>query len=231
MTALYSSIFEFLRSSLGRKMIIAITGLGLALFVLGHMAGNLLIYLGPEAINAYGHKLHSMGGLLWLARIGLIVMVALHIFFTIKLKQENRIASGGGYAIKKPRKSTLASRSMIVSGLIILAFIIYHLMHFTIRAGNDYNSLRYDLHGIDVHNVYAMVVQGFSWWPASLFYIVAMGLLCLHLSHGVSSVFQTLGLSTQRTWPLIKTLSIGYALLIFIGNVSIPLSVLLGLVK
>lgn len=235
MSAFYSSIFAFLRSSLGRKMIVAVTGLGLALFVLGHMAGNLMVYLGPEALNAYGHKLKSMGPLLWVARIGLLVMVGLHIYFTIKLTQENRSARGGeSYAMKKPRRSTLGSRTMIVSGLILLAFIVFHVLQFTVHVGNEYGTAAYadfDLNGTKVHNVYAMVVHGFSSWLVSGFYILSMALLCLHLSHGVSSVFQTLGLSTQRTWPLYKAVGIGYALLIFVGNISIPLAVLFGIVK
>jgi len=232
MSALYSSFFAFLRSSVGRKIIIAVTGLMLAGFVLGHMAGNLLLFLGPDAINTYGHKLKSMGALLWVARIGLLVAVALHIYFTIKLTAENKKARGEtAYAVKSPRKSTLASRTMILSGLTLLAFIVYHLMHFTMHSFYDYNAMRYDLHGEDVHDVYAMVIHGFSNWGVSGFYIIAMVLLCMHLSHGVSSVFQSIGLSTPRTWPLFKSIGIGYALLIFIGNVSIPLAVLFGFVK
>lgn len=232
MSALLSSITAFLRSSIGRKFIVALTGLGLVFFVLGHMLGNLLIFLGPDALNAYGHKLQSMGALLWVARIGLLVMVGLHIYFTIKLTAENKAARGTDkYAVSQPRKSTLASRTMVVSGLVVLTFIVYHILHFTLHAGNDYGSLHYDLDGVEVHDVYRMVIHGFSWWPASAFYVLAMAFLCTHLSHGVSSMFQTLGFVTARTWPVFKGLGLAYAALIFIGNSSIPLAVLFGLIK
>lgn len=234
MSALFSPLLAFIQSSIGRKIIVAVTGVALAGFVLGHMVGNLLLFLGPEAINTYGDKLKSTGNLLWVARIGLLVFVGLHIYFTIKLTLENKRARGHEkYAVSSPRKSTLASRTMAISGLILLSFIVYHILHFTLHAGNDYGKLYTTLEssGKRVHDVYTMVIHGFSWWPASLFYIVAMGLLSLHLSHGVSSMFQTLGIATARTWPLFKFIGVAFAVLIFVGNSSIPLAVLLGLVK
>jgi hypothetical protein len=111
----------------------------------------------------------------------------------------------------------------------ILAFIVYHLLHFTVRVGNQYNNsslYSYDLHGHTVHNVYKMVIDGFSWAPAAIFYVIAMLLLSSHLSHGFSSLFQTLGLSTHRTEPLFKKLGHAFALLILVGNCSIPIAIL-----
>ena len=228
MSALFKSLTAFLLSSIGKKILVALTGLALALFVLGHMAGNLLFFAGPDALNAYGHKLQSMGPLLWIARIGLLVAVAIHIIFTIKLVKENRAARADRYGYPNTIQASKSSRIMIVSGLTVLAFIIYHIMHFTLHSGNNYGTLRYDLHGENVHDVYRMVVYGFSWLPATAFYLIANALLCSHLSHGFSSIFQTLGIATARTWPFYQKLGLAFAALIFIGNTSIPLAVLLG---
>jgi len=203
----------------------------LVVFLLGHLIGNLLVFAGPEAINEYGHMLHSSlhGAGVWIARLGLLAAVGIHIVATIQLTKANSAARKDAYGKNASQVSSKASRSMIWSGLTILAFIVYHLMHFTVRVGNEYNNpalYSYDLHGEQVHNVYKMVIDGFSWWPASAFYIFAMALLCSHLSHGVASIFQTLGLATHRTWPLFQKAGIAYSLLIFVGNCSIPISIL-----
>lgn len=222
-------IAAFCGSSIGRKILVAVTGLGLLLFLAGHLVGNLLIYLGPDAINSYAYELkHALhGGLLWGARIGLLVFFVVHIVFTIKLTQENRSARQDRYEHGATVQASTASRSMILSGLVVLSFLIYHLLHFTIQAT-----------GVEAaplpngqHDVYSMVVAGFSNPLVSGFYILSMALLCAHLSHGFSSVFQTLGLSTQRTKAIFKTVGIAYALVIFVGNISIPISVLTGFVK
>ncbi|HSJ02026.1 MAG: succinate dehydrogenase cytochrome b subunit [Verrucomicrobium sp.] len=231
MSALTKSFSAFICSSIGKKILVALTGAALVIFVLGHMVGNLLVFAGPEALNAYGHKLQSMGPLLWIARIGLLVMVTIHIIFTVKLTKENRAARADRYGYPATIQASKSSRYMIFSGLTVLAFIVYHLMHFTLHVGNNYGKLTTELHGETVHDVYTMVIHGFSWAPASLFYVFAMALLCSHLSHGVSSIFQTLGLATARTWPVFKGVGLGYAALIFIGNCSIPLAVLFGFVK
>jgi len=228
-----STLFKFFSSSIGRKVLVALTGAVLVLFILGHMIGNLLVFAGPDMINEYAVFLKTSGHgmLLWGARIGLLICVAVHIIFTIKLSAENQSARKQPYGNKKYRRASVSSRYMMVSGSIILIFIVYHIMHFTLHVGNNYETLHYDLHGKQVHDVYAMVVQGFSWVPASLFYIVAMGLLCSHLSHGVASMFQTLGVTTARTQPFFQRLAQGYAVLIFVGNCSIPLAVMLGWVR
>ena len=233
MRALSSSVFVFIRSSIGKKLLVALTGAALVVFVLGHMIGNLLIFVGPDAINEYGHMLQTLGhgGLIWIARAGLLAAVAVHIVITIQLTKQNRAARKQRYGFEKTQVASRSSRLMIFSGLTLLAFIIYHIMHFTLHIGNDYGSYMTSVYGKTVHDVYRMVIAGFSWWPASLFYIIAMACLCSHLSHGVSSMFQTLGLTTQRTWPLFKGFGLAYAALIFIGNCSIPLAVMLGLVK
>jgi succinate dehydrogenase / fumarate reductase cytochrome b subunit len=233
MSSLFPSFFSFLGSSIGKKILVALTGMVLVGFVLGHMIGNLLVYAGPEAINEYGHTLQTMlhGAGLWIARIGLLICVVVHIVLTIQLTRANRAARAEKYGFEATIQASKSSRIMILSGLTLLAFIIYHLLHFTVRAGNDYNTYTTSLDGETVHDVYRMVIAGFSWWPASLFYILAMCLLWSHLSHGVASMFQTLGLANERTIPVYKTVAHAFALLILVGNCSIPLSVMLGWVK
>ncbi len=233
MSSLFPSFFSFLGSSIGKKILVALTGAALVAFVLGHMIGNLLIYAGPNAINEYGQTLHTLlhGAGIWIARIGLLVCVVVHVVLTIQLTKENRAARTQKYGYEATIQASKSSRIMILSGLTLLAFIIYHLLHFTVRAGNDYGTYTTSLHGETVHDVYRMVVVGFSWWPASLFYIIAMCLLWSHLSHGVASLFQTLGLSNERTRPAYKALGLAFATLILVGNCSIPLSILLGWVK
>lgn len=231
MSAVLDSLSRFYSSSIGKKILVALTGLALVGFIVGHMVGNLLVFAGPEAINEYGHMLHTAlhGGGVWIARLGLLAAVVVHIVATVQLTIANKGARKDAYGQQKFRVSSTSSRIMIWSGLTILAFIIYHLLHFTVRTGNEYNNpalYSYDLHGVEVHNVYKMVIDGFSWWPASAFYIIAMVLLCSHLSHGVASIFQTLGLTTHRTWPLFQTFSKIFALLILIGNCSIPIAIL-----
>lgn len=223
----------FFKSSLGKKYIMAITGAGLFVFVVGHMLGNLQIFLGPESINRYGSFLQSLGELLWVARIGLIVLVLLHIWSAIKLSAENKAARPVGYGEYKPKGSTYASRTMLMSGLIIAAFIIYHLLHFTVQApvngtGRDFVQL-HDEKGR--HDVYRMMVMGFSVWYVSLFYIIGMVLLSLHLSHGVQAMFQSVGLKNRNWQPFIDGFARFIAIVLLVGYCSIPIAVLLGIVK
>ena len=225
---------RFLSSSIGKKIVVALTGLMLFGFVLGHLAGNLLIFAGPEAINAYGKFLHEMGhGMgVWVARAGLLVTVLLHVVFTVQLTRENRAARGADrYGFEKTQVASKSSKMMIVSGMTLLLFIVYHLLHFTVRVGTDFNKLRAIVDGVEVHNVYQMVVNGFSVPVVSLFYIIAMVFLSSHLSHGIRSLPQTLGLNTESTDKLFSLLGKAFALLILIGNCSIPVAVMAGWVK
>jgi len=227
MSSVFDSLSRFYASSIGKKILVALTGLVMLGFVLGHMIGNLLIFAGKDAINEYGHLLQTAlhGGGVWIARIGLLVAVVLHIVATIQLTKANRAARKDAYGKHKAQVSGKSSHIMIWSGLTILAFIIYHLLHFTLRVGNDYASYQTTLHGETVHDVYRMVIAGFSWAPASIFYLIAMALLCSHLSHGFSSLFQTLGISTDKTEPLFKKAGYAFAGLIFTGNAAIVLSI------
>lgn len=230
MSVVFDSISRFYSSSIGKKILVALTGAVLALFVLGHMIGNLLIFAGPDAINEYGHLLQTAlhGGGVWIARLGLLAAVVIHVAATISLTRANRAARPDRYGRHEAQVSSKSSRLMIWSGLTVLAFIIFHLAHFTVRVGNDFGGAAYktELRGETVHNVYKMVVDGFSSAPVSLFYVIAMVLLCSHLSHGVSSIFQTLGLSTDKTEPLLQKLALAFSALILVGNCSIPLAIL-----
>jgi succinate dehydrogenase / fumarate reductase cytochrome b subunit len=228
-----TSIVRFYQSSIGKKILVALTGAILVLFVIGHMIGNLLVFAGPDALNTYAKKLADLGPLLWLARIGLLVAVVVHIVATVQLTIANRAARPQEYGMKDYRKASKASRTMIWSGLTILAFVIYHLAHYTWGVANGYydkDNTRYWLPD-GSHNVYNMVVDGFNWVPASLFYIVAMALLFRHLGHGVASMFQTLGFTTPKARPLIEMAGNGLALVLFLGNSFMPIAVMTGIVK
>lgn len=222
-------LLQLWQSSLGKKYVMAVTGLGLFLFVIIHMLGNLQIFLGPEKLNSYAALLKSNPGVLWGARIGLLTIVALHITSAIQLARINKQARPVGYATGKPVASTFAQRSILVSGLVILAFILFHLAHYTLGLVDPSWLGLHDEQGR--HDVYRMVVLGFSNPVVSLFYIVAMGLLLLHLSHGVSSLFQSLGLRSKKTFGLFDKLAKGSALILFLGNSAIVAAILAGLIK
>ena len=225
---IFTSLFT---SSLGKKYLMAATGFILFLFVLGHLAGNLQIFLGPEAINRYGHFLQSNVELLWPVRIALLLMVGVHLWAAAKVTVENRAARPEGYAQYESLGSTWASRHMLMSGLIVLVFIIYHLLHYTVQVkavnltGRDFVGL------VDAekrHDVFRMMVVGFSNGWVSGFYILGIGLLCLHLSHGASSMFQSLGWRTDSYRPALDTAARVVAVLVFAGYASIPVAILLG---
>jgi len=232
MPSLVQSLTRFYQSSIGKKILVAVTGLAMIGFLVGHLLGNLLIFSGPDAINGYAKKLHDLGPLLYLIRGGLLVIVVLHIVTTIQLVRLNRAARPQKYAVDTVRQASKSSRIMIWSGLTIFAFIIYHLAHYTWALGNQYRDpsvLRYWV-APGVHNVYNMVVDGFRVWYVSAFYILALLLLTSHLSHGFASVFQTLGLATPRTRRPIAVAGNVFSWAWFLGNLSIPLAILFGLV-
>ena len=200
----------------------AVSGLILFLFVLGHLVGNLQIYEGPEKLNNYAHFLCSMPALLWVFLITLIFMVLLYIWSSIQLALLKFDARPTGYVKKKATQSSYASRTMYWSGPIILAFVIYHLLDFTFGTVNPH---------FQEGDVYANVIASFQLVPVSAFYIVAMLLLCMHLYHGLWSMFQSMGFSHPRYTPVLKRSAAVVAILIAAGNISIPVSVLAGLVR
>jgi succinate dehydrogenase / fumarate reductase cytochrome b subunit len=212
----------------------AITGLAMFGFVVAHMLGNLQIFLGPEAINDYGYFLQTKPELLWPARIGLLIMVLLHIWAAIRLSAENRAARPKGYGEYKIVAASFASRTMLASGVILLAFIIYHLLHFTVQVpavnmtGKSFLTLEDAKHH---HDIYQMMVLGFRQPIISIFYIISMALLSLHLSHGVASMFQSLGWKNRKYGKLIDRFALLSAGVLIIGYSAIPLAVLTGVLK
>lgn len=225
-------------SSLGRKYLMALTGGALVLFVIGHLAGNLQVFLGANALNDYGEFLHSKPALIWTARLSLLAIVGIHIWSAISLSRENKAARPVAYAEWNPTVASYASRTMLMSGLIVATFIVYHLLHFTVQVpaisftGQDIGAF------VDTANpgqpradIYRMLIVGFNQPIVALFYIVAVGLLSLHLSHGVSAMFQSLGLKNKSSGPFLDLAAKAFAVLIFIGYASIPAAVLFGLGK
>lgn len=217
------------RSSIGIKLIVAVTGCIVVLFVIGHMIGNLQIYLGQDALNTYAEKLRAIPALLYAVRLGMLVTAVVHIALTLYLALQNNQARPIAYERKEAIKATLSSRTTVITGLVILAFVLYHLMHFTWRATNPEFGLLTDAHGR--FDVYSMVVLGFKNIFVSAAYIIAMLMLGYHLSHGIASVFQTFGWNTPRTRPFFEKLALTVATIVVVGNISIPVSILLGLVK
>ena len=213
----------------------ALTGVALFLFVVGHLAGNLQIFGAPDQINGYAHFLKSTPELLWGARLGLLACVALHIAAAVTLTVENRAARPEGYAGSTAYGSTRGSRTMILSGSVILAFILYHLAHFTallpgINGVGDFSKLTVLRHGERVADVYGMIVLSFQVWWVVLFYLVAQGLLFMHLGHGLAAMFQSLGLRDHVWAPRIAQFAKVASIAIFVGYASIPVSIYLRMV-
>lgn len=230
MNALTRSATAYWQSSIGKKLVVAVTGLVMVLFLEGHLTGNLLIFLGRGTFNDYAKFLQEIGhgALIWVARIGLLIAVTLHVWATILLTRENRAARKQEYEYKATIQASKSSRIMIVSGLTILAFVIFHILHFTVRVNSH-------LADLGKNDPYRMVIAGFSpgflTFFVVLFYIIAMSLLCSHLSHGVASMFQTLGFRSKKASEMIQKFSVGYAVSLWAGFISIPLAIFFGIVK
>lgn len=222
MNALLRPLCALWSTSIGKKWLVAVTGLGLVLFLLGHLAGNMLVFKGAHDFDEYAKFLHESlhGTGIWIARIGLLTIVTIHIIATISLTKKNREVSPS-YQHDATIQAKKSSLIMIWSGLTILAFIIFHILHFTVRTDAE-------LAGLALKSPHAMVIKGFQSVPVVIFYVIAMTLLCSHASHGVQSMFQTLGLRSKKSAPLIDAISKGYALLVWIGFISIPIAVLCG---
>ena len=217
-------VLTFLRSSIGRKIVMAVSGVILFGFVLVHMIGNLQVYTGPTALDEYGKFLRSIGhgAGLWVARGVLLVAAVAHVWAAWSLTMDNRQARPEGYRERQNRESTLSSRTMRWSGVVVLIFIVYHLLHFTIGT----------VHPSFVHGaVHQNFVVGLRVVWVAVFYMVANVLLGLHLFHGVWSMLQSLGVSHPRYDALRKRAAAAFAAIIVIGNVSFPLAVLTGVVK
>ena len=215
-----------LNSSVGRKIVMAVTGIVLSLFVLGHMAGNLQAFLpnGPAALDHYGaflrELLHGTG--IWFVRAGLLLAVGLHVWAYLGLTLKSWAARPQGYSVTDYEDATFASRSMRWTGPILGAFIVYHLLHLTTGTVHP--------HFVE-GKVYQNLVTGLAPVPVALFYIVAMGCLAFHLWHGAWSMLQTLGLSHPKYLAARKVFAIVFTVLVTGGFVLVPLAVLAGMLK
>ena len=234
MNPIVKSICSFTKSSIGRKMIVALTGLALFSFLAGHMAGNLTAFWGPNALNAYAHHLQSLPWpLLWGFRVAMLALIAIHICLTLTLKLEN-LSARQQYEFKHTIKATLSSRTMVWTGVMIGLFIVYHILQYTVHMGYNMSEYKVMLDGVKVNDVFKIITDktlGFGNPLVSIIYIIAMLMLFSHLKHGVQSVFQTVGLSSKKlqlVWVIFSNL---YAAVICLGFISIPLCVMIGIIK
>jgi succinate dehydrogenase / fumarate reductase cytochrome b subunit len=222
-------LWRLFLSSIGAKVAMAVTGLLTFLWLIGHLLGNLLIYGGPDVTNAYAHGLKELGALLWVARIVMLVLFVIHILSAYRVWRKNNAARPEAYEVYDPAWATYAGRTMWWGGVLILLFVIYHLLHFTLGVTNPAYFKLVDPQGRQ--DVYSMIIRSFSNKVISGVYILAMVVLGFHLSHGVSVLFQTLGLSRSPNSPFFKRLGPVCAVVMVLGFISIPLSVLAGLLR
>lgn len=233
---------RFTRSNIGLKFLMAITGVVMVGYLVGHVSGNMLIFRGAEAINAYSEFLHHAKGLLWGTRIILLASVVVHIWATLKFLKLRSDARPVAYANKGAHGTTFAARTMFWSGPVIALFIVYHILHLT--TGTVHPSFEKNVivetredaathQKVETHktDVYRNLVDGFRQPVASIFYIVAMLAIAFHLSHGLWSAAQTVGVNRPNWEPALRCLALTAGALICIGFVAVPVAVLLGLVK
>lgn len=213
---------HFYDATIGKKTVMAITGVILFGFVLVHMAGNLQVFLGRDEFDAYGRLLRTEPALLWLARLILLASVILHIGAAVQLSALNQKSRPIGYQKKESIASSYASRTMMWSGPILAAFIVYHLLHFTVGVVHP---------NFQEGHVYDNVIAGFRVIPVSIAYIVAMILLGMHLNHGAWSMFQSLGVSNPRYSMALKRFANIFSILIVLGFISIPIAVMAGVLS
>lgn len=220
------------KSSVGRKILMAVTGLILVSFIVVHMLGNSSIFVGPDGINAYAKHLHDLGPLVWIFRLVMLVTFCVHIALGIQLTLENRAGRPQPYAVKQDLRATFASKNMIVSGVALLLFAIYHLLHFTMHVTNPEISagVGANFDALNRPDVFKMVTLSFQQGVIALIYIVAMVFLLLHLIHGVGSFFQSLGLTNDRTICGVGAFGKAAGIILFLGYVSIPVFIIIGVV-
>lgn len=217
-----------LLSTVSTKSVMALTGLALVGFVLAHLAGNLQVFLGRERLNAYAQTLKDLGPVLWGLRAGLLAVFVVHVVCAVRLTLWNRAARPVAYVSARPQVSSAAGRSLLLTGLVVAAFVVYHLLHFTLGATHPAHFALVD--GKGRHDVYGMVVEGFRQWPVTVAYLLAQVALFFHLSHAVSSAFQSLGVTHPRLAFLKGRFGLLLAGAVLAGNASIPLAVATGLV-
>ncbi|MGE5190029.1 MAG: succinate dehydrogenase cytochrome b subunit [Gemmatimonadota bacterium] len=217
---------QLLTNTVGRKVLMAASGILMVLFVIVHLLGNSSIFVGPDGINAYAEKLHSLGPLVWIFRAVMLALLLIHVWFGVTLTLENSAANPAKYAVNRKLKATFSGETMIWTGLLLLAFLVYHLLQFTVRITPDI------VQGVDAkgrYDVFTMVVTSFRNTSIVLIYVAAMVTLFLHLSHGIQSFFQTLGLSNDRTLPTYQGLGKALSAVFLVGYCSIPVTIIAGI--
>ena len=224
-----SKAATFLKSQVGRKIATGITGIGLVLFIIVHLLGNLTYFAGPEAINTYSYTLHQLGPLLWVVRLGLLAFFLYHAWLGISIWLERRRARPENYKVYASRggasRQSWSSGSMIATGVLLLVFIVTHLYTF---AFYDFATVNYG--GPDMYDVHARLTEVFLQPLYTVYYVVIMVLLGMHLRHGVWSAFQSLGWMSRKTNPMIYSIAFVLALIVAIGFIGLPLSIFFELV-
>lgn len=214
-----------------KKMLMAVTGIGLVAFLFIHLIGNMSLYAGPGGINVYGQTLHALPPVVWAFRLAMLALFAIHVWLGIKVTLENQAARPTPYARRDYLKVTLASRTMIWTGAVIGLLLVYHILHFTVQMISPATAANNLKDALGRPDVYTMVVAGFKNFAVSLIYVIWMGAIALHVSHGVHSSLQTMGLAGEQTLPLWTRLALCVAAFVFIAYTSIPATILAGIVK
>lgn len=216
-----NAIAAFWRSTIGKKIVMAVTGLIGVGFVVGHMLGNLQVFLGPAKFNAYAHFLRSLGELLWVVRAVLLAAVVLHVVAAVQLSRQRLLARPVGYKQGSQHEvSTFASRTIRWGGALLLVFIVFHILHFTtLDIFRDYSRT----------DVYANVIRGFSVWWIVLLYVLAMAALGLHLYHGIWSSLRTIGASKTSAAPMRRPAAAALAFVVWLGFTVIPIAIFTGI--
>jgi succinate dehydrogenase / fumarate reductase cytochrome b subunit len=215
-------VARFWHSSIGKKAVMAVTGLMMIAFLIGHMLGNLQVFAGPSKINEYAAALRALGPLLWLVRIGLLVALVLHVVAAFQLTQLKQTARPAGYAEREPQVSTFAARTIRWGGVLLLVFIVLHLLHFTFGTIHP---------AFDAKDVYGNLVAGFDIWWVAVLYVVAMVGLGLHLYHGTWSSIRTLGLTRPSTNPFRRRAAAVLAWVLYLGFSLVPIAVIAGIIR
>ncbi|MGW8284994.1 MAG: succinate dehydrogenase cytochrome b subunit [Candidatus Deferrimicrobiaceae bacterium] len=216
---------QILSNTVGRKILMAVSGLFMLFFVIVHLLGNSTIFFGPNALNTYAEKLHSLGPLVWAFRAFMLAMLAVHVVFGVLLTLENWSANPDKYAVDKKMKANFSSETMIWTGALLFAFLVYHLLQFTLRVTPDIIPAAVANRPGDV---YSMVVASFRHTAIALLYVGAMVVLFLHLQHGIQSFLQTLGWNNEQTLPRFTALGKVISALFLLGYSAIPVLILVG---
>jgi succinate dehydrogenase / fumarate reductase cytochrome b subunit len=214
----------------GRKIVMSMSGLAMIFYVILHLLGNTSLFSGQESINTYAKMLHSIGPFIWTVRLVMLLALVLHIFFGIQLTLENRAAKPQKYVTTRHLSATRAGKSMVWTGLTIALYLICHLLHFTFQSLYAEFSAGSNFDAAGRPDVFMMLVQNFRHGLIAAFYIFAMAAVGLHLSHGMQSMVQTLGLNNEKTLPVMMKIGTIAAAVLFLGYISIPVSIFTGLV-